>query len=506
MEIKYLIALSFSEFQVLYASGEVRVFRNRPQPVRLNSKGKIDQNSIDGSGLIDRMPHFDIEDEHSIIVGLIDRLPDNGWLGNISQDIHPVLPDVYYLPISYFESFHPLTERGGRILGSRLSDHKIRMLPPIFEEEVLNILGKWSTRRSLTGGMVLSKLLVSGVEYQPNETLVASAISSLKMANSGGEIPGRTGTLIDHLFCYVRRIPSQSTDIGFLIDLGLILSDNNSGLVSHEKLGPLRDFAMRNEAKVDSIVDLLQMSDLRDILNDIDNDIKSPVELSGALLFLKWKSVAQQSNRVDIDQMLAELKLCNAALPGTQLSKVIWLFGFYWGVDSLIPEYYFRDTGNHRFIDKDANIKHKPLALKEKIATPKRKKNPAKKVSKDKSDTKVDVIQNGGTKSHDKPKANTEGKTLKEAETKPVPEPKVKVDKDVIQKPTSSKKSQKAIEKKSTTKKVVSSDKVAQVRHQEAPTDKSQEPISQTPKAPQPQKGQTGLDFTPTVPGDDLSK
>ena len=393
MEIKYLVALSSSEFQVLYNSGEIRIFRNRPQQVRIDKKGKIDTNSMSGFELMDRMPHIDIEDEHNVIVGLIDRLTDSNWMDNIDHEIHPILPDVYYLSISSFESFHPLTARGGRLLASRLDGHNLNLLPPIFEDEVLDILSKWSTRRALSGGRALSKLIAGGEGYKPDTFLLKGAISSLSKANLGEKIPECSGTLIDHLFCYVRRLPISSTDIGFLSDLGLILSEQHSGLIRSEMLGLLRNFAQKNEKKVDSIVDLIQMPELIEILHNYDKMVGDPLELSGALLFLKWKNVAQNSKKVDIDQILNDVNLCNNLTPGSQLSKVVWLFGFYWGIDNLTPEYYLRDMGSHRFISKGAGIKHKPLILQEKIALPKRKKKVVAKEKKTESHSKVEATQ-----------------------------------------------------------------------------------------------------------------
>jgi hypothetical protein len=421
MEIKYLVALSFSEFQVLYNSGEIRIFRNRPQQVRIDKKGKIDINSMSGFELMDRMPHIDIEDEHSIIVGLIDRLNDSNWMNDIDHEIHPILPDVYYLSIVSFESFHPLTARGGRLLASRLDGHNLNLLPPIFEDEVLDILSKWSTRRALSGGRALSKLLAGGEGYKPDTLLLKGAISSMSKANFGEKIPESSGTLIDHLFCYVRRVPIPSTDLGFLIDLGLILSEQHSGLINNEMLGPLRSFAQKNEKKVDSIVDLIQMPELIEILHNCDKVLGEPLELSSALLFLKWKNVAQNSKSVDIEQLLNDVKLCNCCTPGSHLSKVVWLFGFYWGIDNLTPEYYFRDIGSHRFINKGAGIKHKPLILKEKIAVPKSKKTVVKKVSKPESDAKAETMQKAEAKSIKIPEIDKRGNSKQKLEKKENP-------------------------------------------------------------------------------------
>ena len=159
MNYNYVIALTFNEFQVLYSSSEIRLARYRLVAIPTDVAGHPNFFARSGKEVLERAPHFDVEAEHSIIVGVIDQIPPDYNHDQMSPDTIPISSDVFYLPIRSFRSFHSLTERGERILAGRLEGFEIDLKPPLFENEViesvidtnLQTFNRWKVNRYFSG-------------------------------------------------------------------------------------------------------------------------------------------------------------------------------------------------------------------------------------------------------------------------------------------------------------------------------------------------------------------
>ena len=218
MNHKYLVALTFQEFQVLFSSSELRIARNRLIAIPVDSDGRPNFILRGGREVLERAPHFDVEAEHSMLIGVIDQLPENMPPDIGTRLLKPISPEVFYLSINTFESFHALTERGGRILSSRLEGFELDLKPPLFEMDVLETISDWILRRSLAGAAALVQLITGDTTFQVTTSFADQAIEALDKVHKGMQLPLADGAFLNSLFCYERHQILSKNDIGYLIE------------------------------------------------------------------------------------------------------------------------------------------------------------------------------------------------------------------------------------------------------------------------------------------------
>lgn len=364
MNHKYVIALTFNEFQVLYSSSEIRIARYRPVAIPADSTGRPNFKARSGREVLEKAPHFDVEAEHSIMVGVIDQLPEGQKSSAVTQIVQPISPDVFYLPIRCFESFHALTERGARILAGRLEGFEIDLQPPLFELDVLGTIAEWSLRRSLAGAAALVELITGDGIFDVETSFTDQAIVALEKAQNGTQLPVRDGVFLSSLLCYERHEAIPRTDIGYLMDLGLIIRDCLPESSTPGRLDAFRNLVKALGGSSENLSSLINLPDLKKVLNEFEKTCGVSMPLPLSALFVKWKHAALNSGDLDLNMISSDVVGANKSFNPEELKRVLWLFGLYWGIDRLVPGYYYRMSNQYRFLQHEKKIEHKPVTLK----------------------------------------------------------------------------------------------------------------------------------------------
>ena len=365
MNHKYLVALTFQEFQVLFSSSELRIARNRLIAIPVDSDGRPNFILRGGREVLERAPHFDVEAEHSMLIGVIDQLPENMPPDIGTRLLKPISPEVFYLSINTFESFHALTERGGRILSSRLEGFELDLKPPLFEMDVLETISDWILRRSLAGAAALVQLITGDTTFQVTTSFADQAIEALDKVHKGMQLPLADGAFLNSLFCYERHQILSKNDIGYLMDLGLVLKDSLQEKSEGDILAAFRKLVKALENSPAMISNFINLPDLKKVLDEIQPSSDDKLRLALAILFIRWKHLALNSSNFDLSIIFSDVKEANESFSPKSLKQLIWLFGLYWGIDRQVPGFYLSFPKSYRFLTDGKMNCHEPIILSE---------------------------------------------------------------------------------------------------------------------------------------------
>ncbi|NLF79420.1 MAG: hypothetical protein GX573_27320, partial [Chloroflexi bacterium] len=173
MNTTYCIAITLGEFQAWFNAGELRCAADRMVAILTGAEAAPCLDPIANQELLARLPFVDLEEEHNVLVAVIDMA------GLAAVDVLEISESaggglrVVYLPISCLTKIHPLTERGARLLSSRLDGFAIRLGKPLCEEGANSLWKFWLWRRALRGGGELLRTLVAGTSYAPSPEIIA---------------------------------------------------------------------------------------------------------------------------------------------------------------------------------------------------------------------------------------------------------------------------------------------------------------------------------------------
>lgn len=156
--------------------------------------------------------------------------------------------------------------------------------------------------------------------------------------------------------------PVSADDIGFLIDLGIVLREASPAAPQEPlELEPLRRFCSSSEHAGASLIDLLADPKLRRILMELDRALSPSLGLAAAPLFLKWKHAGQRAERLDIAVLRADVETAAARLDSMTLRGAIWMTGLFFGFPYFAADCHARSSAG--CIRAGARLVHKPVAL-----------------------------------------------------------------------------------------------------------------------------------------------
>lgn len=207
MKTSYIISVTYSEFMAWYASGELRLRRNRLIEVPLDESGKPTPDQLRVQTIMDQMPYVDLEDEHTILIVQLDKgISDN----------HDEIPSktgglraITYLPFHCIQGLFPLTQRGSNILMSRLDNCYVKLNKPLFGEQASHLWEQLSKRISLRGASALVSIIVANSDFEPKD-FEDIASKALNLANHSKEFPLNSHGLLASVFGYDRQSPSPT--------------------------------------------------------------------------------------------------------------------------------------------------------------------------------------------------------------------------------------------------------------------------------------------------------
>ena len=360
MEIGYITSVTITEFLVWYSTGELRLLGRRLIPVGLQPDGVPEADTVLRRQVMDLLPHVDLEDEHSVLIVTL-----SGGARRSASEVTflaaPLALDATYVPAAVILSVQPLTRRGAAILQSRLQGMDVRLESPLFEDETNSLWLEWSQRRSALGAMALLELAVRGPRFRPSLGFATQALEAIRVINAQQESPPDAPLLVQ-VMCYNRHEPITEKDVGFFVDLGIILS-HRARLVPSclPVVDRMREFCKALQKDDRSLPELLLVPCVRDTLREYVAAQPDEIGLTAAVLFLKWKYHMQQSQHLDVEGLLADVRESSGRADSAAIEEALWVFGFFCGFDRMAHAYYVRTPRQYRFMA--ASVPHEPVEL-----------------------------------------------------------------------------------------------------------------------------------------------
>lgn len=362
MKTSYIVSVTYSEFMAWYASGELRLSRNRLIKVPLDESGKPIPDQLRVQTIMDLLPYVDLENEHTILIVQLDKgISDN-------QDGIPLktgeLRAVIYLPFHCIQRLFPLTQRGSNLM-SRLDNYYVKLNEPLLEKQASHLLEQWSKRSSLRGASALVSIIVANSDFEPKD-YEDVAFKALNLANHSKKFPLNSHGLLASVFSYDRHDSVPDEDVGFVIDLGVILgkffSSNDKVKTS---IGQLRTFCKSREHKRLGLAEIFSNSEFNHFVRDMQQFIPGKVRLESFILFLKWKYDSQRKDCLNIEKLMDDVRQCAGKIEKNSIEQALWLFGYFWGFNRLADEYYARQSSRFPFITR--KIPHDPCVLPKEV-------------------------------------------------------------------------------------------------------------------------------------------
>jgi len=362
MNTTYCIAITLGEFQAWFNAGELRCAADRMVAILAGSEASPCLDSIANQELLSRLPFVDLEEEHNVLVAVIDMAGlAAAEVLEISESAGGGLRTVY-LPISCLTKIHPLTERGARLLSSRLDGFAIRLGKPLCEEGANSLWKFWLWRRALRGGGELLRTLVAGTSYAPSPEIIAEVRQAVEAhGNQEDAKPAGLG-LISAVLGYDRHKPITSSDIGYIVDLGVILKDRFGDDSAYSSfIAGLRTFYIKKEDCADTLPDLINDKAFAALLAAHDTpraDLVVPL-----ILYLRWRYLAQKARAITVETLSRDIREYSGKFPRTTIEQAVWLLGAYAGFDRFAKEIYLHQTNRYRFVQDP--IAHEPIVLRD---------------------------------------------------------------------------------------------------------------------------------------------
>lgn len=364
MNIGHIIPITVSEFQVWFNSGDLRCDPGRVLVVALDANGKPKVDRLKTIELLDQMPEVDLEEEHNVLLAQVALGPAHTHVLRTIPAQDPISLRNVHIPIDCLRTLHPLTQRGKKILSSRLESFGVGVAEPLDEAAVDALWAERTWRRALRGGQELLKTLVQNGEFSPSDELLSNIRQALEIPAAERSAALASKGLISNTLCYDRHKPITNADIGYIGDLGVILKERFGNAAELQQLiGGLRTFYKEHEGSKGTIADLLSTPDLSELLLAKGLPPEFATYLISLVLFLKWKHVAQRIGAVSCDVLMEDLKQCSGKLKRMAIEQAIWAFGAYCGFDKIASEVYRRRPQDFPFVTDP--ILHAPCLLAE---------------------------------------------------------------------------------------------------------------------------------------------
>jgi hypothetical protein len=364
MRMHHIIAVTFSEFQVWYESGELRCNFARLLAVPLDEAGAAVVDPLRCQELLELMPHVGLEDEHSILLARLDLSKSLGPVHAAATPAPTALLHMGYLPSATIQTVQPLTERGGRLLASRLESYNLKLARPLCAEAVEGLWSEWSRRRSLRGAAALVDLTIAGSTFTASPALLEEACEAVRLANVPVQIPLPDKGLLANVLCYDRHKPITEAELGYVMDLGVVLRDRFDAVTEMQPMmESLRAFCKVSENGRKTLPDILSDPDLVRIFDACATMTQCPVQVPSLVLFLRWKYRSQREDAVSVPAILETVRQCSGKLPRPCLEQAVWLFGLYCRFDRFAAYFYASHPTDYVFLA--SHVPHAPCAIAE---------------------------------------------------------------------------------------------------------------------------------------------
>jgi hypothetical protein len=210
----YLLSLSYDEFITWYRLGTKRVPSSRLLKVKVSGGPEVVRDGALVRRVMEALP--DHEDDWQVLLILLEGL-ERKPRGHVETEF------------SKIKAIFPLSERGRRLLGTRLDSH-VRLEQPLFEEAFAAEDERRQRELAFRGGRALLEYFGLEGYTLKFDRLHDEVWQAAKLRHLETSFPVQNGSFIANLFCYDRheaRYPR--TSMGFAHDLGKVVLEHSSG-------------------------------------------------------------------------------------------------------------------------------------------------------------------------------------------------------------------------------------------------------------------------------------
>jgi len=210
----YLLSLSYDEFTTWYRLGTKRVPSSRLLKVKVRGGAEVVRDGALVRRVMDALP--DHEDDWQVLLVLLEGL-ERKPRGPVETEFSKV------------EAIFPLSERGRRLLGTRLDAH-VRLEQPLFEEAFAAEDERRHRELAFRGGRALLECFGLKKYTAKFDRLHDEVWQAAKLRHRETSFPVQNGSFIANLFCYDRHeVRYPRTSMGFAHDLGKVVLEHSSG-------------------------------------------------------------------------------------------------------------------------------------------------------------------------------------------------------------------------------------------------------------------------------------
>lgn len=360
MTTSCMISVTLQEFNALYVYGMLKCSKSRFVTVIGDDLGRPMLTKSIKQEIIAKLPQFSIDDEHSVLLLLLNY--ELILRSSAHDESSERFFEMIMLRSECIENIYPLTDRGKRILSTRLEPLSVKISDPLIEQEVNSEIDEKIFQKSIEGGKRLLEASIAKPSFVANNDFVTIAHKALFTKPLRPSEPSHY-SLTAQVFNYSRFTPiSINPDASYLIDLGIILKDHCRDGGRSVALEALRDFVKTNSINKRSLPDLVSTPELKKIFNGLHDILGSnEIELAALLFVLKWKIEGQNENTDLYKVICKDVEDSRGKIERSIIEAAVWLCGFYFGFDAFAHDIYSANNRDYHFCTADRHCK--PIEL-----------------------------------------------------------------------------------------------------------------------------------------------
>ena len=344
----FLLPLTYTEFLDWY-NRRIKQFQGlRFIPASLSG----DSNGVHVEGgwqkvLIESIPEYD--EDFQVMMALVAVEKPRKYREIDVNGKTKRVPNLEEVDISKLETLYPLTERGARMLRSRL-DSRIRVGDPVFEEDVREQDRRRNRQQAEAGGNALLELLdLHGISEAAINNVRDEVLHSVHVKLYGAESVEASSMLSAVIFYERHDKPDfPSTSIGSVYDYFALVNDRlrqvcNESLYKEaidEILRPARnilDQVGRSRSAPELLYELDPYFQDLDERTDLDLDRCRP---ETAIMFLDLRDQIRRAGSLDETNLEGWTQALRANDRELDYAMALWMVGAFFDFSQFADEYY----------------------------------------------------------------------------------------------------------------------------------------------------------------------
>lgn len=346
-----LLPITYSEFLDWYSRRSKQFLGLRLIPAEVGDNLDVVEAPGEFSDvLVNTIPEYD--EDFQVLIALVEGIKAKKYREYDTGHDQKRGAAVQKIDISDLERLYPITERGSRLLESRLDDW-IQLGPPLFEDAIEEQDLRRNRQQARAGGNALIELydLEEMAKSLINDEEKEEILDAVRAKVRGGDF-AEPESMLGAVVLYDRQDKPQfpSTSIGSVYDYFSIVRMWHRGKTDEEKRQELIENVLRPAQK-----ELKQLGRkapasqavCSDALTECFQELEtvSPLDVGrcpprAAVLFLDLRDQLRQSNSLDNTSVDEWEDVLRESGYGRELAFGLWMVGAFFNFSTFADEYY----------------------------------------------------------------------------------------------------------------------------------------------------------------------